>query len=59
MTTNNELPQHTESPKSGVFNMRVGKTTYVIDIHFSSTAEDTLEDKMKRLIREEIIAEAF
>ena len=58
MTTNNELTQRTESPKSGVFNMRVGKTTYVIDIYFSSTAEDTLEDKMKRLMREEIVRQS-
>ena len=58
MTTNNELTQRTESTKTGVFNMRVGKTTYVIDIYFSSTAEDTLEDKMKRLMREEIVRQS-
>ena len=58
MTTNNELTQRTESTKTGVFNMRVGHTTYVIDIYFSSTAEDTLEDKMKRLMREEIVRQS-
>ena len=32
----------------------VRKTTYVVKVHFSETAKETLEDKIKRLLREEV-----
>ena len=34
--------------------MRMGNTTYVIGVHFSKTSRDTLEDKMKRLMRDDV-----
>jgi uncharacterized protein YaaQ len=39
---------------AGTFNMRMGNTTYVIGVHFSKTSRDTLEDKMKRLMRDDV-----
>ena len=31
----------------------IGNTTYVVRVHFNETAKETLEDKIKRLVREE------
>ena len=31
-----------------------GKTTYIVRVHFSETAKETMEDKIKRLLREEV-----
>ena len=30
------------------------KTTYIVRVHFSETAKETMEDKIKRLLREEV-----
>ena len=32
----------------------IDKTTYVVKVHFSETAKETMEDKIKRLLREEV-----
>ena len=36
------------------FRKVIGNTTYVVCVHFSETAKETLEDKIKRLVREEV-----
>ena len=36
-----------------VFRKTIGKTTYLVRVHFSETSRDTLADKIKRLLREE------
>ena len=28
----------------------IGKTTYIVNVHFSDTAKETVADKLKRLI---------
>ena len=33
---------------------QIGKTTYIVRVHFSETAKETMEDKIKRLLREEV-----
>ena len=33
---------------------KIGKTTYIVRVHFSQTAKETMEDKIKRLLREEV-----
>ena len=33
---------------------QIGKTTYIVRVHFSETAKETMEDKIKRLLRNEI-----
>jgi hypothetical protein len=33
---------------------RIGSTTYVVNVHFSSNAKETLEDKILRLIGSEV-----
>ena len=36
------------------FRKVIGNTTYVVRVHFSETSKETLGDKVKRLIREEV-----
>ena len=33
---------------------KIGKTTYQVRVHFSTTSTETMEDKIKRLLREEV-----
>ena len=32
----------------------IGKTTYLVWAHFSETSTETMEDKIKRMLREEV-----
>ena len=45
------LPQATPA---GTFSVKIENTTYVVGVHFSKTAKDTLEDKMKRLMLDDV-----
>lgn len=36
------------------FTKQIGKTTYEVTVHFSQTSTETLTDKIKRLIQNEI-----
>ena len=33
---------------------QIGKTTYIVRVHFSQTAKETMEDKIKRMLKNEI-----
>jgi len=33
---------------------RIGKTTYRVKIHFSPTSKETMSDKIKRMLRNEV-----
>ena len=33
---------------------KIGKTTYRVQIHFSDTSRETMSDKIKRMLRNEI-----
>lgn len=33
---------------------KIGKTTYRVTIHFSATSSETMSDKIKRMLRDEI-----
>ena len=37
-----------------IFRKTIGQTTYLVHVHFSQTAKETMEDKIKRLLREEV-----
>ena len=53
--TPNTAKEHKEIP-AGTFNMRIGGTTYVVCVHFSKESKDTLEDKVKRLMRDDVLS---
>lgn len=59
MTQNTATVKTTRPNPAGSFNMRMGNTTYVIGVHFSKESKDTLEDKMKRLMRDEVKTGSF
>ena len=33
---------------------QICKTPYIVRVHYSETAKETMEDKIKRLLREEV-----
>ena len=33
---------------------KIGRTTYIVRIHFSETSTETMSDKIKRMLRNEI-----
>ena len=33
---------------------KIGKTTYKVRVHFSDTSTETMSDKIKRMLREEV-----
>lgn len=54
MEQNIESTKNAAPTPAGTFSMRMGSTTYVVGVHFSQTSRDTLEDKMKRLMCDEV-----
>ena len=59
MAQNTDTADRTNASTAGTFSMRVGNTTYVVGVHFSKTSRDTLEDKVKRLIKDEVKSANF
>ena len=33
---------------------KIGKMTYIVRVHFSTTSKETFEDKVKRMLRNEV-----
>ena len=53
----NQATQVVTTPQTipaGIFSMKIENTTYVVGLHFSKTTKDTLEDKMKRLMLDDV-----
>ena len=50
MNTENERTQI----KNPTFQKTINGTTYVVRLHFNESAGETMEDKIKRLLRNEI-----
>lgn len=42
------------APREPVLIMQSGRTTFLISLHFSETSTETLEDKIKKLIRKDV-----
>ena len=42
------------APESSGLIMKSGGTTFVIGLHFSETSKDTLDDKVKKLIKKDV-----
>lgn len=44
-----------EQPReSGAFTKRIGSTIYRVSVHFSKTSRETMNDKILRLIKNEV-----
>ncbi len=35
--------------------VRIDKTTYIVKLHFNENAKETFEDKIRRLIQDEVL----
>ena len=42
------------APEPSRLIMKSGNKTFIIGLHFSETSKDTLEDKVKKLIRKDV-----
>jgi hypothetical protein len=51
-TLSTVMPEKTAVPTT--FVKRIGSTNYIINIHFSDTAKETIEDKILRMIESEV-----
>ncbi len=51
--TKNTAPTTTEQDAL-VLVRKIGKTTYMVGIHFSQTSKETMDDKVLRLIKNDI-----
>ena len=51
MTNTVNTPKPNDCP---TIRRKIGKTTYIVRVHFSETAKETMEDKIKRMLRDEV-----
>ena len=51
---NNTATSNTPNTSCPTVRKQIGKTTYIVRVHFSETAKETMEDKIKRMLREEV-----
>lgn len=51
---NSSVPLPTQEDERPALIKKIGKTTYRVKIHFSTTSRETMSDKIKRMLRNEI-----
>jgi len=51
---NSAVPLPVQVDGCPLFVKKIGKTTYRVRIHFSTTSQETMSDKIKRMLRSEI-----
>ena len=55
MTENrNTAAQTTTQHTARTVRKQINGTTYIVRVHFNENARETMEDKIKRLLREEV-----
>ena len=45
--------ENTKNEYKNSFNKKIGKTNYKVTVHFSKTSDETITDKINRLIQKE------
>lgn len=50
----NELKTENTTEQVPVVRKKIGKTTYLVKLHFSKTSTHTMQDKINRLIKNDI-----
>ena len=53
-TTPMPLPEAVQATAQPDFVKKIGKTTYRVRVHFSTTSRETMSDKIKRLLKNEV-----
>lgn len=61
MSNEKNAPEMTAAPQTGAGQKdapalvkKIGKTTYVVRVHFSETSKETMSDKIKRMLKNEV-----
>ncbi len=61
MNNAKNAPEMTAAPQTGTEHKdapalvkKIGKTTYVVRVHFSETSKETMSDKIKRMLKNEV-----
>lgn len=61
MSNEKNTPEMTDAPRIGTEQKdapalvkKIGKTTYVVRVHFSETSRETMSDKIKRMLKNEV-----
>ena len=54
MDENNIKAIPAETEQVPVFRRKIRETTYVVKVHFSDNAKETLETKIKRMLKNEV-----
>lgn len=49
-----DTPNAPKNDDGTTFKRTIDKTTYVVHVHFSQTSEETMADKIKRLLQKEV-----
>ena len=52
-TTMNNMNTPAQQSSEPMFRKTIGKTTYLVSVHFSRTSKETIKDKIMRLLRGE------
>jgi len=53
-TSNTHAVQDIAQNNSPALIKKIGKMTYIVRVHFGTTSKETFEDKVKRMLREEV-----
>ena len=51
----NNMNNHAQQSSEPMFRKTIGKTTYLVSVHFSLTSKETIKDKIMRLLRGEVM----
>lgn len=54
MGDTNTIEKKAITESTGRFEMRHGNTTYCVGVHFSKSSKDTVTDKVKKLMKNEV-----
>ena len=54
ISENTNTIAQTIEQKAPVLVKKIGKTTYMVGIHFSETSKETMDDKVARLVKSDI-----
>lgn len=58
-TKNQEIRATPEAADQPMLSMQLGRTTFLIGLHFTEKSKESLDDKVKRLIKKDVQDENF
>ena len=58
-TKNKEIRATPEAKDQPMLSMQLGRTTFLIGLHFAENGKESLDDKVKRMIKKDVQDENF